>query len=189
MQRGRPMKIDRTAIKIHEITYTAISAAVLCMLGPLTFPLPFSPVPVSMIQIGLYMSVFILGTKMALLSLATYMLLGMVGVPVFAGFSGGPAVLAGPTGGYIVGYFFLVFISGIFIDRKHGNLSCFLGMTAGALVCCAFGTAWLAVSTARTFYEAFLIGAAPYIVPDTAKAVLSLAIGKRAAALLCRPRK
>ena len=177
------MKVDRPTIKTHVITYTAISAAVLCVLGPLTFPLPFSPVPVSLIQIGLYTSVFVLGTKMAILSLTMYIFLGMMGLPVFAGFGGGPAVLAGPTGGYLIGYFFLILISGLFIDKGNGNLTILLGMVAGTIACYAFGTVWLAISTGRTFYEAMLIGVAPYIIPDIAKAVLSLAVGQRAAAL------
>ena len=81
-----------------------VMTAVTCIMGPLSIPLPFSPVPISFTNLAIYLAAYVLGMKACTISYLIYMLLGMVGIPVFSGFTGGPAKLAGPTGGYIIGF-------------------------------------------------------------------------------------
>ena len=82
--------------------------AVTCILGPLAIPI--GPVPVSLTPLAVFLSVYILGTKGGTLAYLLYLLIGAVGVPVFSGFTGGLGKLAGPTGGYLVGFILMALI-------------------------------------------------------------------------------
>ena len=96
--------MEKTA-STKNTTYTlvaiALMTAVICVLAPLS--LPIGPVPISMATLVLFLSIYVLGWKKATISVCLYILLGLVGVPVFSGFTGGVSKLAGATGGYIVG--------------------------------------------------------------------------------------
>ena len=85
----------------YAITVTALMTAVTCILAPLSIPI--GPVPISLTNLAIYISLYLLGWKRGTISYLIYLLIGLVGIPVFSGFTGGPAKLAGPTGGYIIG--------------------------------------------------------------------------------------
>ena len=91
-----------SAVNVKTLTTTALLAAVLCILGPLSIPI--GPVPISLTSLALYFMVFLVGPKMSAAACAIYILIGFAGLPVFSGFTGGPQKLAGPTGGYIIGF-------------------------------------------------------------------------------------
>ena len=88
--------------KTYEITITALMTAVTCILAPMSIPI--GPVPISFTNLAIYLSLYLLGWKRGTISYLIYLLIGLVGLPVFSGFTGGPAKLAGPTGGYIIGF-------------------------------------------------------------------------------------
>ena len=90
--------------KTMQMAEMALMSAVLCVISPFTIPVPASPVPLSLALFGVYLSAMLLGVKKGTLSVLIYLLLGSVGLPVFSGFSGGIGMLAGPTGGYLIGY-------------------------------------------------------------------------------------
>jgi biotin transport system substrate-specific component len=167
-----PKKIDTKTLAI-----IGLMTAVICILGPLSMPIPISPVPISLCILGIYLSVYVLGMKKGTLSVLIYLLLGMIGIPVFSSFSSGPAKLLGPTGGYLIGYIFLALICGYFIDRWNKRLIHFGGMILGCAVCYTFGTAWLAYQAGMTFYAALWAGVIPYIFGDLAKMAIALIIG------------
>ena len=96
------MQKERTMSTGHMVR-TALLAAVLCIIGP--FALPIGAVPVSLTTLVLYFLVYLLDGKHALISYTVYFLLGLVGLPVFSGFAGGIGKVAGPTGGYLIGFF------------------------------------------------------------------------------------
>ncbi len=161
--------------KIHDMVLTAVLTALTCILAPLSIPV--EPVPISLSLLVFYFSAYILGTKKALISCVLYILLGVIGVPVFAGFTAGPAKLVGPTGGYIVGYIFLVLIVGIFVEVfKRKILWYLLGMVLGTIVCLAFGTLWLKISADMTLSAALLSGVVPFIPGDFIKIAAALII-------------
>ena len=103
------------------------------------------------------------------------MLLGFAGLPVFSGFTGRVAKLAGPTGGYLVGFIFLTIIAGIFVEKSNGKLipSC-IGIILGTAVCYLFGTVWLAKQLGLTFYQGLAAGVIPYLPGDCVKMILAL---------------
>lgn len=164
--------------KTKELTLTALMAAVICVLGPLSVPLPFSPVPISLTMMGIYLAVYAVGMWRAVAAVLVYLLLGLVGLPVFSGFTGGPAKLLGPTGGYLIGFLFTALISGFFMDRfwKNRVISA-VGMILGIGAAYLFGTAWLAYVAGLTFGEALAAGVIPYIGFDLVKIAALVIVG------------
>ena len=173
--------------KTKQLTLTALLAAVICILGPIVLPLPFSPVPISLTMVGIYLAVYALGMWRGLAATALYLLLGLVGLPVFSGYAGGPAKLFGPTGGYLIGFLFTALISGYFIDRWWKNrLVSALGMVLGIAAAYVFGSAWLAYVNGLTFTQALMAGVLPYILPDLIKIALLAVVGKELKVRLIR---
>ena len=99
--------------QIRDLTLTALAAAILCVVSP--FTLSIGPIPLSLCTLFLYLIPYLVGWKRATVATLVYILLGTAGVPVFSNFGAGLAKVAGPTGGYIVGYLPLVLISGLFV--------------------------------------------------------------------------
>lgn len=164
---------------IRQLTMVGLMTAVICLLGPIAFNIPFvSPVPISLGMLGIYLATSILGMKLGTLSVVIYILLGFAGVPVFTNFTGGASKLLGPTGGYIIGYIFMALICGFFINKWESKpVINFLGMVLGTAVCYMFGTAWLAFQMSKTFPQALMIGVIPYIPFDLVKLLLALVLG------------
>ncbi len=162
----------------RRITYVALVAAALCILSPLTIPLPFSPVPLSLTILVIYLGVYVLGMKWGTAACLIYILIGLTGIPVFAGFTGGPAKLFGPTGGYIIGYLFVALFSGLFIDRfETRRLLHIPGMVLGTGVCYLLGTAWLAHQASMSFEAALWAGVIPFLPGDVLKIIAALLLG------------
>ncbi|HHU91142.1 MAG TPA: biotin transporter BioY [Clostridiaceae bacterium] len=159
---------------VYQITIIGLMAAVLCILGPLAIPVGL--VPVSFTNLAIFFTIYILGTKKAVMSLLIYLLIGLAGAPVFSGFSGGASKILGPTGGYIIGFIFMTLISGVFIDRFINRwYICVLGMILGTIVCYAFGTIWLSYQADMVVFAAIGVGVVPFIPGDIIK-ILFIAI-------------
>ncbi len=164
--------------RTKTLAMIGLMAALICILGPLTIPLPFSPVPLSLTHLPIFFSIYLLGMKKGTVSYLIYMLLGLVGLPVFSGFSGGPGKLFGPTGGYIIGFVFMAIICGLFIDRWFDKwYLCLAGMLLGCTVCYLFGTVWLAYQSKLSFSVALMSGVIPFIPGDLIKILITLPLG------------
>lgn len=160
----------------RQLTLIGVMTAVTCVLGPLS--LPIGLVPISLTNLAIYFAVYILGRKRGTISFMVYLLIGLIGLPVFSGFSGGFPKLAGPTGGYLIGFIFMAFISGIFIDKFQDKIyMCFLGMVLGTIVTYLFGTAWLAYVANMPFNKALTVGVLPFIPGDLVKMIIAALIG------------
>lgn len=156
----------------------ALMAAVICIFAPLSIPIPVSPVPISLTNLVLLVTVAIFPWKDVCTSYLIYLLLGVVGLPVFSGFSGGIGALLGPTGGYLIGFIFISIIPGLFIDHFPGKrLFTVIGMIIAMIITYTFGTAWLAIQMKMTFFAALAIGVIPYIIGDIVKIIIAIAIG------------
>lgn len=164
-------------LTIYQIAACAVMTAVLCVLGPMSIPI--GAVPISLATFVLYLMVYILGTTGASISTLVYLLLGLVGLPVFSGYSGGFAKLAGPTGGYLVGYIFIALIGGIILKRSHANtVISALGLVLGTAVLYVFGTAWFVILMDVTVGYALTVCVLPFILIDLGKIVVATLIGK-----------
>ena len=165
-------------LNVKQLALTGLMAAVICVLGPLALSIPVSPVPISLGTLAIYFVASVAGMKTGTLSVVIYILLGLAGVPVFTGFTGGVGKLFGPTGGYIIGYLFMALICGFFADKFGRQLPVyFLGMILGTVTCYLFGTIWLGYQMDMTFPQALAAGVLPYIGGDLLKLVLAMALG------------
>lgn len=161
---------------ITQIAVIGVMTAVICILAP--FSLPIGPVPISFTNLAIYIALYVLGMKRGTISYLIYLLIGLVGIPVFSGFTGGPQKLFGPTGGYLIGFIPMAVIAGIVIDKCMKKwYFCLLAMIAGTWVCYLFGTAWLAFQANMTFKAALAAGVIPFIIEDLIKMILALLIG------------
>ena len=172
--------VDNQKIKTKQMVLIALMTAVTCVLGPLSIPLPFSPVPISFTNFAIFLAIFVLGMKNGTISFIIYLLLGAVGVPVFSSFRGGLQVLAGPTGGYLIGFIFLALIMGFALDHFDRKLvPTIIGMIIGMVVCYAFGTVWLAKLLSLSFKEGLMMGVIPYLPGDAAKIIIAAIVGPK----------
>ena len=172
--------VDNQKIRTKQMVLIALMTAVTCVLGPLSIPLPFSPVPISLTNFAIFLAIFVLGMKSGTISFIIYLLLGAVGVPVFSSFRGGFQVLAGPTGGYLIGFIFLALIMGFALDHFDRKLvPTIIGMIIGMAVCYACGTVWLAKLLSLSFKEGLMMGVIPYLAGDVAKIIIAAIVGPK----------
>ena len=161
---------------IYKIALIGVMTAITCILGPLSIPIGI--VPISLTTFAVFLTVILIGWKMGTISYLVYLLVGMVGLPVFSGFSSGFGKLAGPTGGYLIGFIFLAIISGIFIEIFRGKVYMYvIGMLLGSAVLYVFGTFWLAYHLHLSFWSALAIGVIPFIPGDIAKIAGAVIVG------------
>ena len=169
--------------KTMQMAEIALMSAVLCVISPFTIPVPASPVPLSLALFGVYLAAVLLGAKKSALSVFIYLLLGAVGLPVFSGFSGGIGVLAGPTGGYLVGYLLCAVIVGLVTEAairvgKWQFAQGVLALILGTLTCYLFGTIWFLVIMKGTYTveQALVVCVVPYLLFDAIKIVAAASI-------------
>jgi len=154
--------------------YSAFFAALIAVLGMISIPLPISPVPITGQSLAIMLAGGILTARQAGYSVLTFLLLGAVGVPVFAGLSGGIGILVGPRGGYLIGYL----VGAIVIALLKGNNNTMWRLAVsniigGILVVYIFGVLWLNFVTGMGLEKALVAGALPYIPGDLFKAVIA----------------
>ena len=166
---------EKRKITTQQMALVAIMTALTCILAP--FSLPIGPVPISLTNLVIYFSLYLLGWKLGTLSYVIYLLIGLVGVPVFSGFTAGPAKLFGPTGGYLIGFIPMAIIAGIVIDKFSQRWIQILGMIVGTAICYAFGTAWFCVQAGYTVSAALAVCVIPFIPADLIKMVIAMIVG------------
>ena len=181
-------------LSTRDLTLAALFVAVTAVLSQIVIPMPL--VPFNLGVLAIFLCGGMLRKGIAFLSIFCYLLLGAVGVPVFAQFSGGPAVLFGMTGGYLMAYpvmaWLVSFLIQVWVGAAQMAASQIPGssaarrtraMAAALLPCYLFGTAWFAVYLHRSFAQAAKAACIPFIPFDLAKALLgayvTLAIQKR----------
>ena len=160
----------------YQMAVTALMAAVMCVLGPLTVPI--GAVPISLANFVICLTAWLLGPKFGTLSVAVYLCIGLIGVPVFSGYGAGLAKIAGPTGGYLVGYLLLALIGGLFIKKSNGNpVVSGIGLVLGDAACYVLGTAWFVFQMQCELGYALSVCVYPFIALDLAKIVVSCVVG------------
>ena len=160
----------------YQMAVTALMAAVMCVLGPLTVPI--GAVPISLANFVICLTAWLLGPKFGTLSVAVYLCIGLIGVPVFSGYGAGLAKLAGPTGGYLVGYLLLALIGGLFIEKSNGNpVVSGIGLVLGDAACYVLGTAWFVFQMQCELGYALSVCVYHFIALDLAKIVVSCVVG------------
>ncbi|MGQ9455937.1 MAG: biotin transporter BioY [Armatimonadota bacterium] len=145
-----------------------------------SFYIPGNPVPVTLQVLGVCVCGMLLGARLGAISQIEYLVAGLLGAPVFAGFRAGPAAIMGPTGGYLIAFVPAAFLIGAVATRFRASFHglVFAGVL-GVFVIYVFGRAWLALWLGSpSSLESWVLGVAPFVGVDMAKVVL--------AAVLCR---
>ncbi len=162
-------------------------AAVTAVAAQIAVPLPFSPVPFTLQVLAVVLSGLLLGPFRGAMAQAVYVLIGAVGAPVFAGFSGGLGSIAGPTGGYLVSYPIAAALAGLAASamkdatRRRALWMGFLCGCAALATIYALGAVWLAVVTGLPLPVAVAQGVAPFVVFDLVKVALATVVAVGAA--------
>ena len=170
----------RTATR--SLVLCALMAALTAICSQIQIPLPM--VPINLALFAVHLSGALLGWKYGALSMVVYALLGVIGVPVFAGFGSGPAVLFGKTGGYAIGYILTALLTALLtkaLGRKFWSLC--VEMVVGCAACCVLGTIWFMILTGADLVSALGWCVLPYLPGDAVKivlaAVLTMQLDKR----------
>lgn len=164
--------------KIYYLCACAVFAALIAVCSQIQIPLPMVPINLALFAVNL--AGVLLGAKYGTLSAIVYVLLGLVGVPVFNGFSGGAGILFGKTGGYIIGYIFAALITGLFAKRfKESPVKLYLAMTLATLTCYAFGTVWFMVINNSGLWVTLTYCVFPFIPGDLIKMLAVVLISRK----------
>lgn len=158
--------------KVYRMTLVALVTAVTCILAPLS--LPIGPVPITLTNLVIYFSLYLLGWKFGTISFCVYLLLGAVGLPVFSGFAGGIAKLVGPTGGYLIGFIPMAILAGLVIEKTNKRWIHFVELVVGTAICYALGTAWFCVVMDSTVASALAMCVFPFIPGDLIKILIAV---------------
>ena len=171
---------------VKDMVLCALFAAICCVCSIITIPTGI--VPVTLGTFGIMVTAMILGTKRGIISVALFIILGIIGLPVFSGMNGGFGVLAGPTGGYIYSYLLMVPIIGMASKCLNKTLSSgmftMLGCIASIFVCYLVGTVHFMIVmnvAGKPMGILAALGACvfPFIPFDLIKAVLAIIIAPR----------
>lgn len=161
--------------KTTYLVLCGLFAALTAICSYITIPLGFTPVPMNLGTLGVFLAGGLLGKKYGTLSMAVYVLMGAAGIPVFAGFQAGVGVLAGPTGGFILGYITAAFIIGAIMERPctaEGSQKlalCIGTMVLGLLACYLLGTLWFMVLTNTSLWPSLTACVLPFLPADVIK--------------------
>lgn len=170
----------QTKTRTTWLAFCGLFAALATICSWISIPLGFTPVPMNLATLAVFLAGGLLGPKYGPLSLSVYALAGAVGVPVFAGFRGGISVLAGPTGGFVAGYIAAAFVAGL-ICRK-GNLNTARIAFAYILslaVCYGLGIIWFMASTGTGAGAALVSCVIPFLPGDAIKITAAVILTKK----------
>ena len=159
-------------MKVKDMTLTAVMAALICIAGPLT--IAAGPVPLSLATFAVMLAGAVLGKKRGTAAVGLYLLIGIIGIPVFSGFSGGFQKLAGVTGGYLAGYLPCAFLTGLGAERAEKEKRKWLlpaMMVLGTAVLYTVGTAWFMIQTGNTAGAALGLCVVPFLPGDAIKII------------------
>lgn len=166
-------------MKLRELLLAAMFAAVIAVMAQISIPLPFSPVPITGQTLAIALIATILPWRLATSSVGIYLLLGAVGMPVFAGATAGLGILFGPSGGYLFALIISVFIVSYSLEKigSYKFASTFAINTAGLILVLVLGTVWMKFIADISWTESFFAGFAPFFFLEIFKAGLATWIG------------
>lgn len=167
--------------KTRSLTYIALMTALLVLCSWLTLPL--GPVTFTMQTFGVFAALGILGGRRGTVTVLVYLALGLVGLPVFSGFSGGPAGFMTPTGGYLLGFLAAALLYWALTDRGLPQAA---AMALGLLACYGLGTAWFFLLYGGEIWGILTLCVIPYLLPDCLKLILALAVTRRVSRVIPR---
>ncbi len=184
--KGQATKIKpRRGERTLDAVLIASGAALISVCAWITVPL--GPVPFTMQTFAVFTVIGLLGGSKGALSVAVYLLTGLLGAPVFSSFGSGPAVLFGPTGGFLISFLFAALIFAV-AGRTDKKIVRAAGFAAGLIAVYAFGAAWFMIwsktaGRAVGLSDALSLCVLPFVIPDIVKLALAFAVSERIRAI------
>ena len=165
-------------LSTRQIILCGLFAALISILAQISIPLPFTTVPFTLQIFGIAITGLILGSKCGFISTLIYLILGAIGIPVFANFAGGISVLFGPTGGFLLGYPLMAFIIGYAKEKFNSNFIISISMILGLAIVYTLGTIMFSFITGNTILQSLIYCVVPFIAVDILKLILAYIIGE-----------
>jgi len=162
MKPSLSQKTANQTLSTKFLVTTAMFTAVVAVLSILQIPMP-SGVPITLQTFAIALCGFTLGWKQGTLSVFLYILLGAIGIPIYAGMTGGLGKLFGVTGGFLIGFLPMAALCGL--KRNASVLPILFGLL-GLMICHIFGGLQYSILTGNSFFEAMLTVSVPYLVKD-----------------------
>lgn len=159
-----------------DIARISLFTSLNIILSQIAINIPISPVPITLGLLGVYITGVFLKPKEALYAQICYIILGIIGFPVFSGFKGGLGIIFGPTGGYILMYPLVSFITSLAINKNFSNIEICFMMILGLILLYIGGTTWLSIAMGIELKAAFLMAVLPFVVVDLIKIFFALII-------------
>lgn len=156
--------MNNTKPKLAEVALSALFVAIICVLAQIIIPTPWG-VPFTLQIFAVCLCGYLLGVKIAVTSVGAYILLGIIGIPVFSGFKGGIHALFGITGGFIFGFLAVAFFCGIARNTTKKYLK-FIFSAVGIAVCHILGVLQLSLVSKSGFFASFVTASLPFILKD-----------------------
>jgi len=175
-----PQSFDRS----HELTRQALivvgASLLITLCAKVSIPLPFTPVPLSLVNFGVLLVGLVLGSKRGFAACALYLAQGAAGLPVFAPGPGGVAQLLGPTGGFLLAYPAVAFVAGLIAERGARSFRRYaVAAIAGELVLFASGIAWLMAITRVPVAQGIALGLYPFVFAEVMKVMFAAGVASR----------
>jgi len=171
--------------KLRMVVLASLMAA-LTAVGAYIY-VPIGPVPIILSTLFVILSGLLLGSRWGLASMALYLLVGAIGLPVFVGGKGGFAHFMGPTGGYLFGYLVASWITGFISERSRGRMILdIFAVIIGSLVLYALGVPWLKMVTQMSWKKALMVGVLPFLIGDAIKACVVVILARSVRPILKR---
>ncbi|MHC1574288.1 MAG: biotin transporter BioY [Candidatus Methanogasteraceae archaeon] len=165
---------------IKPMIYASLFAALTAIGAFVRIPVPVSPVPITIQVFFVLLSGLVLGSRWAGASMAVYVMIGIIGFPVFSGGSSGIGVIMGPTGGYLIGFIGAAYVTGLIAETFGRNTSAAIGaMIAGLAVIYLFGVMQLSIVAHLPIKESVATGVLPFLIGDFIKLIAALIVFRR----------
>jgi biotin transport system substrate-specific component len=167
--------MENQDLQLKRMVYAALMAALTAVGAYIAIPI--GPVPIVLQNLFVMLAGLLLGGRWGVISIGVYLVAGAVGLPVFAGGTGGVGKFVGPTGGYLLGYVPAVFLIGMISEKGRGRVIVdVLAMVAGSAIVYAFGVPWLKVITGMSLSKAMAVGMLPFLIGDIIKIAAAVPI-------------
>lgn len=177
---ARRSALSRTGIGVRFVTAFFFACAT-AVCARIAFHIGYTPVPITLQVLGVILSGLVLGSRWGAVSQIQYLMLGAMGLPVFAGGTAGPAAFAGPTGGYLLGFVAGAYLAGLIFEhlKSRTSLAAWIAGIAGIVGIYAAGATWLGLwlgcvsgkTLSGCISGAWWMGIVPFIGIDLLKAV------------------
>jgi len=175
----KPERVPGSNLK--PLVFAALFAALTAAVAPFKIPLGFTPVPITLQTLVVLMSGAMLGPYYGALAMILYVVVGVLGLPVFAGGGSGIGAVLGPTGGYLISYFIAAYAIGKIVQmrKKPAFLDYVVAMVAGTIIIYVLGAGWGMVVTGLGIAAILAGWVFPFIIGDTIKLLAAAYIAKK----------